>query len=277
HRSDGPAQYQFMPHSHPTPPPIATLHHSPALSASSLESNSISPSPPITQPSTPYYSHPVSAPPMNQAPPYPYQPNGSMQRYADEPSAPYGVPPGASSLATRSIRPTMVTTQPYPGQASYIIHTDDASTKLSDRVRRKCYNCRTTDTSTWRRSSLTPGKVLCNKCGLFERTHSRPRPEQFPHKRGPVVTQFKQQHRNTPPPGQMSPPQPQQLQPGQQQQQQQQRLPSMNAQMLPPHHYSHPSLSPLMAARSADPQQQQYRQGGVTGIGSLLNGPGEAQ
>ena len=47
HRSDGPAQYQFMPHSHPTPPPIATLHHSPALSASSLESTSISPSPPV--------------------------------------------------------------------------------------------------------------------------------------------------------------------------------------------------------------------------------------
>ncbi|KAI0825419.1 hypothetical protein BC629DRAFT_1254412, partial [Irpex lacteus] len=66
------------------------------------------------------------------------------------------------------------------------VHTDDAATKLNDRVRRKCYNCRTTDTSTWRRSSLTPGKVLCNKCGLFERTHSRPRPEQFPHKRGPI-------------------------------------------------------------------------------------------
>src|SRR5438045_623298 len=29
---------------------------------------------------------------------------------------------------------------------------------------------------------------LCNKCGLFERTHSRPRPEQFPHKRGPLAS-----------------------------------------------------------------------------------------
>ncbi|KAJ7602331.1 hypothetical protein FB45DRAFT_774683 [Roridomyces roridus] len=66
-----------------------------------------------------------------------------------------------------------------------VTHTDDAATKLSDRVRRRCYNCLTTDTSTWRRSNLAPGKVLCNKCGLFERTHSRPRPEQFPHKRGP--------------------------------------------------------------------------------------------
>ncbi|KAI1785155.1 hypothetical protein LXA43DRAFT_900395 [Ganoderma leucocontextum] len=280
HRSDGPAQYQFMPHSHPTPPPIATLHHSPALSASSLESTSISPSPPVgtlfllSIPSTPYYPHPAHAPPMSQAPPYPYQPNGAMSRYPDD-SQP-GYPPHPASA--RNIRPTMVAAQPYPGQANYIIHTDDASTKLSDRVRRKCYNCRTTDTSTWRRSSLTPGKVLCNKCGLFERTHSRPRPEQFPHKRGPVVNvnQFKQ-HRNTPPPpshaaqaaaaaalAQQQPPR---------------RLPSMSADMLPPHHYSHPSLSPLMAARSSDAQhqQQQYRSGGVTEIGALLNGGGEAQ
>ncbi|GLB43177.1 putative GATA zinc finger [Lyophyllum shimeji] len=78
----------------------------------------------------------------------------------------------------------------YPGQQAglAIVHTDDAATKLSDRVRRRCFNCCTTDTSTWRRSNLSPGKVLCNKCGLFERTHSRPRPEQFPHKRGPLST-----------------------------------------------------------------------------------------
>ncbi|KAJ8496753.1 hypothetical protein ONZ45_g12334 [Pleurotus djamor] len=78
-----------------------------------------------------------------------------------------------------------------PAQSSAlpaIIHTDDAATKLSDRVRRRCFNCCTTDTSTWRRSNLSPGKVLCNKCGLFERTHSRPRPEQFPHKRGPLAS-----------------------------------------------------------------------------------------
>ncbi|KAJ7724642.1 hypothetical protein B0H16DRAFT_1232337, partial [Mycena metata] len=74
-----------------------------------------------------------------------------------------------------------------------IVHTDDAATKLSDRVRRRCFNCCTTDTITWRWSNLSPGKYflpftdcwMCNKCGLFERTHSRPRPEQFPHKRAP--------------------------------------------------------------------------------------------
>ncbi|KAF8171505.1 hypothetical protein BJ912DRAFT_911580, partial [Pholiota molesta] len=68
-----------------------------------------------------------------------------------------------------------------------VVHTDDAATKLTDGIRRRCFNCCTTDTSTWRRSNLSPGKVLCNKCGLFERTHSRPRPDQFPHKRGPLA------------------------------------------------------------------------------------------
>ncbi|KAI1785148.1 hypothetical protein LXA43DRAFT_900367 [Ganoderma leucocontextum] len=185
----GTQYWQSMPHSHPNPPPIATLHHSPALSASSLESTSIFSSPPITQPSTPYHPHPAHALPMSQAPPYPYQPNGAMSRYPDD-SQP-GYPPHPASA--RNIRPTMVAAQPYPGPANYI---DDASTKLSDRIRRKCYNCRTTDTSTWRQSSLTPGKVLCNKCGLFERTHSRPRSVQPSHKRVPAVNvnQFKQHH-----------------------------------------------------------------------------------
>ncbi|KAJ7702173.1 hypothetical protein B0H16DRAFT_1226910, partial [Mycena metata] len=58
---------------------------------------------------------------------------------------------------------------------------DDAATKLSIHLRRRCFNCCTTETSTWRRSNLSPGKVV--RCSSA-RTHSRPRPEQFPHKRG---------------------------------------------------------------------------------------------
>ncbi|KAJ7062496.1 hypothetical protein C8F01DRAFT_1023557 [Mycena amicta] len=111
---------------------------------------------------------------------------------------------------------------PGPTSSVQVIHTDDAATKLSDRVRRRCFNCCTTDTSTWRRSNLSPGKMLCNKCGLFERAHSRPRPEQFPHKRGPLATstlrtanrsppQAQAQQPYPPPPqqGLYSPPQPQ--------------------------------------------------------------------
>ncbi|KAJ7020739.1 hypothetical protein C8F04DRAFT_1050431, partial [Mycena alexandri] len=72
------------------------------------------------------------------------------------------------------------------GPGAQALHTDDAPAELSVRVRRRCFNCYTTDTSTWRRSNLSPGKVLC-KCGLFELTYSLPRPEQFPHKRGPLA------------------------------------------------------------------------------------------
>ncbi|KAJ7881855.1 hypothetical protein B0H13DRAFT_1576011, partial [Mycena leptocephala] len=66
------------------------------------------------------------------------------------------------------------------------VHTDDATTQLSDHVRRRCFNCCMTNMSTWRRSNLSPAQVLCNKCGLFECTHSCPCPEQLPHKRGPL-------------------------------------------------------------------------------------------
>jgi hypothetical protein len=82
-----------------------------------------------------------------------------------------------------------------------ISYTDEANTKLSNRIRRRCFNCKATETSTWRRSVLSPGKLvshrsgvpertgslrhpqLCNKCGLFERTHSIPRPQKFPRRR----------------------------------------------------------------------------------------------
>ncbi|KIK67340.1 hypothetical protein GYMLUDRAFT_104000, partial [Collybiopsis luxurians FD-317 M1] len=36
----------------------------------------------------------------------------------------------------------------------------DAATKVTDRIRRRCYNCYTSDTSTWRRSNLAVGKVV---------------------------------------------------------------------------------------------------------------------
>ncbi|KAF9021970.1 hypothetical protein BDZ89DRAFT_1115686 [Hymenopellis radicata] len=97
----------------------------------------------------------------------------------------YDLPPSHPSSLHHMHHPHAAAYPPPPHPSS-IVYTEDASTKLSDRVRRRCFNCCTTDTSTWRRSNLSPGKVLCNKCGLFERTHSRPRPEQFPHKRGPL-------------------------------------------------------------------------------------------
>ncbi|KAH9967574.1 hypothetical protein BC827DRAFT_1088099, partial [Russula dissimulans] len=64
-----------------------------------------------------------------------------------------------------------------------IIYTDDASMKLGNGVRRRCSNCEATETTTWRRSTIRHGKLLCNKCGLYERTHSVSRPKTFPRRR----------------------------------------------------------------------------------------------
>ncbi|KAG6849315.1 hypothetical protein H0H93_009505 [Arthromyces matolae] len=57
--------------------------------------------------------------------------------------------------------------------------TDDAASKETQFLRRRCFNCHTTEPPSWRRSTLNPGKIVCNKCGLYERTHLRPRPLRF--------------------------------------------------------------------------------------------------
>ncbi|KAH9972140.1 hypothetical protein BGW80DRAFT_1121202, partial [Lactifluus volemus] len=66
-----------------------------------------------------------------------------------------------------------------------VIYTDDALVMAGHGygVHRRCFNCKAHETTTWRRSKLSPGKLLCNKCGLFERTHSVPRPKKFPRRR----------------------------------------------------------------------------------------------
>ncbi|TFK55380.1 hypothetical protein OE88DRAFT_1709887 [Heliocybe sulcata] len=69
-------------------------------------------------------------------------------------------------------------TYPYPPQLP-IQHTDDAASKETQYLRRRCNNCHTTEPPSWRRSTLNPGKIVCNKCGLYERTHLRPRPLRF--------------------------------------------------------------------------------------------------
>ncbi|KAF5363722.1 hypothetical protein D9756_000298 [Leucocoprinus leucothites] len=70
---------------------------------------------------------------------------------------------------------------PYMGQHNglHVQHTDDAASKETQYLRRRCFNCHTTEPPSWRRSTLNPGKIVCNKCGLYERTHLRPRPLRF--------------------------------------------------------------------------------------------------
>jgi hypothetical protein len=41
-----------------------------------------------------------------------------------------------------------------------IVYTDDARMKLGGGIRRQCFNCKSTETTTWRRSMLSPGKLV---------------------------------------------------------------------------------------------------------------------
>ncbi|KAK7044009.1 hypothetical protein VNI00_008179 [Paramarasmius palmivorus] len=172
------------------PPPIATLPHSggstPDIEHRSRSGSHGHRSYPYPPPHTYYPPPPVHRYEGHPHEPYPYPPPPHPHAYPPPPP-PRDYPPPAHPGHSPHIPPSVP--YPIPGHpAQAIVYTEDAATKLSDRVRRRCFNCCTTDTSTWRRSNLSPGKVLCNKCGLFERTHSRPRPDQFPHKRGPLAT-----------------------------------------------------------------------------------------
>ncbi|KAN0138034.1 hypothetical protein V8E53_003923 [Lactarius tabidus] len=232
---------------HPSPPPhIATLPQSPSLSSSSLDRSSVSSPAPTRRGSTQsvlatsyngdvcYQSTESDRPRAFYQPspgltesPYRVQPR-TEPRYV---SAHDGNPRATAYPPAVHVVPSQISggshdlTYHYPGQHQFnAIYTDDATTKLNDRIRRRCFNCCTTDTSTWRRSSLNPGKVLCNKCGLFERTHNRARPEQFPHKRGPLATSSLKV-RTSPPQHGVVPP----------------------VSALPPHQYNHPSIAPLLS------------------------------
>ncbi|KAI9439500.1 hypothetical protein H4582DRAFT_1534086 [Lactarius indigo] len=232
----------------PPSPPIATLPQSPSLSSSSLDHSSVL-SPEPTRLSSTQSVHPMASYSSDirylgtdsDRPLAYYQPSTGLTEpsYRVQPrtepryvSAHDGNPRAAAYPPAAHVVPSQISggahdlTYQYPGQHQFnAIYTDDTTTKLNDRIRRQCFNCHTTDTSTWRRSSLNPGKVLCNKCGVFERTHNRARPEQFPHKRGPLATSSLKVRASPPQDGGA--------------------LPHVDA--LPPHQYNHPSIAPLLS------------------------------
>ncbi|THG96695.1 hypothetical protein EW145_g7734, partial [Phellinidium pouzarii] len=299
---------------HPSPPPIATLTHSPSLSSDRSSVSSPAPTilPPLTHPAQlqqqqsylPSSGHryaPAAQPgsyhhahyyPSTVAPPDVFA--APAQSYAH--SYNYAPPPPSHVPFHHATEMSISPSQQYSGNpyanvgAMYThgghggggsggftpIYTDDASTKLSDRVRRRCFNCCTTDTSTWRRSSLNPGKVLCNKCGLFERTHSRPRPDQFPHKRAPLqIPSHSPAHDNG-----LS------AQSGNMEARQQMQSPHASTisvpQNLPPT-TAHPSLGAAYSHPSALPQIQEWLRpntgpatGGSPGSSSASAGPSRA-
>ncbi|CAE6477882.1 unnamed protein product [Rhizoctonia solani] len=82
----------------------------------------------------------------------------------------YSRPPSASSLSSGQV-PTH--------HVVHVVFTDDAASKETQYLRRRCHNCQQVEPPSWRRSHLVPGKIVCNRCGLYERTHLRPRPHRF--------------------------------------------------------------------------------------------------
>ena len=58
-------------------------------------------------------------------------------------------------------------------------HTNDAASKETQYLRQQCFNCHTTEPPSWHHSTLNPGKIVCNKCGLYEHTHLHPHPLHF--------------------------------------------------------------------------------------------------
>ncbi|KAJ7133927.1 hypothetical protein C8R43DRAFT_1133165 [Mycena crocata] len=127
------------------------------------------------------YIHPPPPPQAEYANYVPYP------QYVSEPQT-FVIPYGgcATYPSPANVNPANTVALAAASQPAAPIHTDDASMKSSDILRRRCFNCCTTETATWRRSKLSAGKLvrpqLCNKCGIFERTHSRPRPEQLSYK-----------------------------------------------------------------------------------------------
>ena len=174
------------------PPPIATMPNSPSPSVdrSSNSTPHIRRTPPNLQQQQPMYPppsydqrhhyaqrEPITHPPYSY-PPQPFEPQRYEHHHSQHPQHPHSQHPDShSQYHTQPYFnvPTMAHPPPPPPQMrdNYgrqyppinqapvtIVHTDDAATKLTDGIRRRCFNCCTTDTSTWRRSNLSPGKVV---------------------------------------------------------------------------------------------------------------------
>nr|XP_031858038.1 uncharacterized protein CI109_006572 [Kwoniella shandongensis]KAA5525110.1 hypothetical protein CI109_006572 [Kwoniella shandongensis] len=57
-----------------------------------------------------------------------------------------------------------------------ITYTTDADVKQNALVKRRCFNCDQKDSPSWRKSREHPGRILCNRCGLYESQYGHDRP-----------------------------------------------------------------------------------------------------
>ena len=73
-----------------------------------------------------------------------------------------GYPIGLTLSSSQFVQPGDNTLdEPFPRFRTYgTIYTDNAAMKPGDGIRRRCSNCRATETVTWRRSPLSPEKLV---------------------------------------------------------------------------------------------------------------------
>jgi len=76
-------------------------------------------------------------------------------------------PPDLTSMSSPSIADpgTRVGQRLTQVRARRVVYTDEAGIRIVGNMRRCCFNCRETETMTWRRSSLNPGKLVCLRKG----------------------------------------------------------------------------------------------------------------
>ncbi|KAG8711232.1 hypothetical protein FRC09_020706 [Ceratobasidium sp. 395] len=139
------------------------------------------------------YIEPRTRPPMSTSPPlghwggYQLRPPHSPGPYDSRgqyrpPQPPYGCPatgysPGPGYVpgpGGATVDPNISKSDPYarhpsillspwpdPGRSDMqITYTDDTATKLTQYLRRRCFNCRVTEPPGWRKSILNPGKIV---------------------------------------------------------------------------------------------------------------------
>lgn len=155
------------------------------------DQDSLTGSPYSSRPGT-VYGEPLS---MDGSPHFPHHPMDEPFAHSVPMSSPHAMYDHIDGIKTEDSAPVIVPSQtaycrppsagmhPLPCLSPHagllVQHTDDAASKETQYLRRRCFNCHTTEPPSWRRSTLNPGKIVCNKCGLYERTHLRPRPLRF--------------------------------------------------------------------------------------------------
>ncbi|KAG7562772.1 hypothetical protein FFLO_01833 [Filobasidium floriforme] len=63
-----------------------------------------------------------------------------------------------------------------PVDSNLVRYTSLAEEKQTDTVKRECFTCGCRDPPSWRKSTLSPSRIVSDRCGIYERSHKKVRP-----------------------------------------------------------------------------------------------------